>query len=70
MSMPSMPSPQNNAVAPSTDDPATTAAMREAEATRKKQIMNMQGRSSTIGTSALGDTSAVEGYKVSLLGGQ
>jgi hypothetical protein len=70
MSMPSMPSPTNNAVAPSTDDPATTAAMQEAEATRKKQVMNMQGRSSTIATSALGDQSAVEGYKVSLLGGQ
>jgi hypothetical protein len=70
MSMPSMPSPTNNAVAPSTDDPATTAAMQEAEATRKKQVMNMQGRSSTIATSALGDQSDVVGYKVSLLGGQ
>lgn len=69
MGMPSMPAVQQ-ATAPSQEDPEVTAEMQEAERVRKQQIQNMQGRTSTIGTSTLGDTGEVEGYKVSLLGGR
>ena len=70
MGMPSMPSVPAATPAPTQEDPAVAEEMRQAEATRKRQIMNMSGRTSTIGTSTLGDTGNVEGYKVSLLGGQ
>jgi hypothetical protein len=70
MGMPSMPSVPAATAAPTQEDPAVAEEMRQAEATRKRQIMNMSGRTSTIGTSTLGDTDNVEGYKVSLLGGQ
>ena len=69
MSMPSLPQVQTTAAAPSQSDADTAAAMEKSETERKQQIMNMQGRSSTIGTSAIGDTNPVQGYKVSLLGG-
>lgn len=68
--MPSMPSVGAATPAPSQEDPATAQAMADAENVRKRQIMNMQGRNSTIGTSQLGDTQQASGYKVSLLGGQ
>lgn len=70
MSMPKMPSVQNQATAPSQDDEQVSAEMQAAEQTRKAQIQNMRGRTSTIGTSTLGDTGEIEGFKVSLLGGR
>lgn len=70
MSMPKMPSVQKQATAPSQDDEQVAAEMQAAEQTRKAQIQNMRGRTSTIGTSTLGDTGEIEGFKVSLLGGK
>lgn len=73
MSMPKMPSVAQTPTAPtapSQDDEQVTEEMQAAEQTRKAQIQNMRGRTSTIGTSTLGDTGEVEGFKVSLLGGR
>lgn len=70
MSMPKMPSVVQTPTAPSQDDEQVTEEMQAAEQTRKAQIQNMRGRTSTIGTSTLGDTGEVEGFKVSLLGGR
>lgn len=70
MSMPKMPSIAQTPTAPSQDDEQVTEQMQAAEQTRKAQIQNMRGRTSTIGTSTLGDTGEVEGFKVSLLGGR
>lgn len=70
MSMPKMPAVQPQATAPNQEDPEVAAEMQAAEQTRKAQIQNMRGRTSTIGTSTLGDTGEVEGFKVSLLGGR
>ena len=70
MSTPKMPAPQQQTTAPSQEDPEVAAKMQEAEQTRKAQISNMRGRTSTIGTSTLGDTGEIEGFKVSLLGGR
>lgn len=70
MGAPKMPAVQQQAVAPNQEDPEVTAQMQEAEQTRKAQISNMRGRTSTIGTSTLGDTGEIEGFKVSLLGGR
>lgn len=70
MGAPKMPAVQQQAVAPTQEDPEVTAQMQEAEQTRKAQISNMRGRTSTIGTSTLGDTGEIEGFKVSLLGGR
>ena len=68
--MPKMPAATQQAAAPTQEDPEVAAKMQEAEQTRKAQISNMQGRTSTIGTSTLGDTGEIEGFKVSLLGGR
>lgn len=65
-----MPAPAATPAAPTQEDPEVTARMQEAEQTRKAQISNMRGRTSTIGTSTLGDTGEIEGFKVSLLGGR
>ena len=65
-----MPAPAPAPAAPTQEDPEVTAQMQEAEQTRKAQISNMRGRTSTIGTSTLGDTGEIEGFKVSLLGGR
>ena len=70
MSMPKMPSVPQAPAAPSQDDAQVTEQMQAAEQTRKAQIQNMRGRTSTIGTSTLGDTGEIEGFKVSLLGGR
>lgn len=70
MGAPKMPAIPQPAAAPTQEDPAVTAKMQEAEQTRKAQISNMRGRTSTIGTSTLGDTGEIEGFKVSLLGGR
>ena len=70
MSTPQMPTIPQPAAAPTQEDPEVTAKMQEAEQTRKAQISNMRGRTSTIGTSTLGDTGEIEGFKVSLLGGR
>ena len=70
MSMPKMPSVPKTAPAPSQDDARVAEQMQAAEQTRKAQIQNMRGRTSTIGTSTLGDTGEIEGFKVSLLGGR
>ncbi len=70
MGAPKMPAVQQQAAAPTQEDPEVTAQMQEAEQTRKAQISNMRGRTSTIGTSTLGDTGEIEGFKVSLLGGR
>lgn len=70
MGAPKMPAVQQQAVAPSQEDPEVTAKMQEAERVRKAQVQNMRGRTSTIGTSTLGDTGEIEGFKVSLLGGR
>lgn len=70
MGVPKMPAIQQQATAPNQEDPEVAAQMREAEQTRKAQISNMKGRTSTIGTSTLGDTGEIEGFKVSLLGGK
>ena len=70
MGVPKMPAIQQQATAPTQEDPEVTAQMQEAEQTRKAQISNMRGRTSTIGTSTLGDTGEIEGFKVSLLGGR
>lgn len=70
MGAPKMPRPAATPAAPNQEDPEVTAQMQEAEQTRKAQISNMRGRTSTIGTSALGDTGEIEGFKVSLLGGR
>ena len=70
MSAPKMPSVPKQATAPSQEDQEVAAQMKEAERIRKAQVQNMQGRTSTIGTSVLGDTGEIEGFKVSLLGGR
>lgn len=70
MGAPKMPTIPQQAPAPNQEDPAVAAQMQEAEQTRKAQISNMRGRTSTIGTSTLGDTGEIEGFKVSLLGGR
>lgn len=70
MGMPSMPAIQQPTAAPAQNDTQTAAEIEAAEKQRKRQIANMQGRMSTIGSSMLGDTGEVEGYKVSLLGGR
>lgn len=70
MGAPKMPKVQQQATAPSQEDPEVLAEMQEAERVRKAQVQNMQGRTSTIGTSTLGDTGEIEGFKVSLLGGR
>ena len=70
MGAPKMPAPAAPPAAPTQEDPEVTAQMQEAEKTRKAQISNMRGRTSTIGTSTLGDTGEIEGFKVSLLGGR
>lgn len=70
MGAPKMPAPAAAPAAPTQEDPEVTAQMQEAEQTRKAQISNMRGRTSTIGTSTLGDTGEIEGFKVSLLGGR
>ena len=70
MGVPKVPAIQQQATAPNQEDPEVTAKMQEAEQTRKAQISNMRGRTSTIGTSTLGDTGEIEGFKVSLLGGR
>lgn len=70
MGAPKMPAVQQQPAAPTQEDPEVTAKMQEAEQTRKAQISNMRGRTSTIGTSTLGDTGEIEGFKVSLLGGR
>lgn len=70
MGAPKMPAPAPAPVAPTQEDPEVAAQMQAAEQTRKAQISNMRGRTSTIGTSTLGDTGEIEGFKVSLLGGR
>lgn len=70
MGAPKIPAPAPTPAAPTQEDPEVTAQMQEAEQTRKAQISNMRGRTSTIGTSTLGDTGEIEGFKVSLLGGR
>lgn len=70
MGAPKMPAPAATPAVPTQEDPEVTAQMQEAEQTRKAQISNMRGRTSTIGTSTLGDTGEIEGFKVSLLGGR
>lgn len=70
MSMPKMPAVPQAPAAPSQDDAQVAEQMQAAEQTRKAQIQNMRGRTSTIGTSTLGDTGEIEGFKVSLLGGR
>ena len=70
MAAPKMPAPAAAPAAPNQEDPEVAAKMQEAEETRKAQISNMRGRTSTIGTSTLGDTGEIEGFKVSLLGGR
>lgn len=70
MSTPKIPAPAATPAAPTQEDPEVAAQMQEAEQTRKAQISNMQGRTSTIRTSALGDTGEIEGFQVSLLGGR
>lgn len=70
MGAPKIPAAQPAPAAPTQEDPEVTAQMQEAEQTRKAQISNMRGRTSTIGTSTLGDTGEIEGFKVSLLGGR
>ena len=70
MGAPKIPAAQPTPAAPNQEDPEVTAQMQEAEQTRKAQISNMRGRTSTIGTSTLGDTGEIEGFKVSLLGGR
>lgn len=70
MGAPKMPAIPQQATAPTQEDPEVAAKMQEAEQTRKAQISNMRGRTSTIGTSTLGDTGEIEGFKVSLLGGR
>ena len=70
MGAPKMPAVPQPAAAPTQEDPEVAAKMQEAEQTRKAQISNMRGRTSTIGTSTLGDTGEIEGFKVSLLGGR
>lgn len=70
MGAPKIPAAQSTPAAPTQEDPEVTARMQEAEQTRKAQISNMRGRISTIGTSTLGDTGEIEGFKVSLLGGR
>ena len=70
MGAPKIPAVQQQVAAPTQEDPEVTAEMQEAEHTRKAQISNMRGRTSTIGTSTLGDTGEIEGFKVSLLGGR
>lgn len=70
MGAPKMPKVQQQVAAPTQEDPEVTEQMQEAEQTRKAQISNMRGRTSTIGTSTLGDTEEIEGFKVSLLGGR
>lgn len=70
MGAPKIPAVQQQVAAPTQEDPEVTAEMQEAEQTRKAQISNMRGRTSTIGTSTLGDTGEIEGFKVSLLGGR
>lgn len=70
MGAPKIPSTPQQAVAPNQEDPEVAAKMQEAEQVRKAQISNMQGRTSTIGTSMLGDTGEIQGFKVSLLGGR
>ena len=70
MGAPKMPKVQQQVAAPTQEDPEVTEQMQEAEQTRKAQISNMRGRTSTIGTSTLGDTGEIEGFKVSLLGGR
>ena len=61
---------QQQTTAPSQEDPEVAAKMEEAEQTRKAQIQNMRGRTSTVATSMLGDTGEIQGFKVSLLGGR
>ena len=70
MGAPKIPAVQPQAGAPVQEDPEVAAKMRESELARKAQISNMRGRTSTIGTSTLGDTGEVQGFKVSLLGGR
>ena len=70
MSTPKMPAPQQQTTAPSQEDPEVAAKMEEAEQTRKAQVQNMRGRTSTVATSMLGDTEEIQGFKVSLLGGR
>ena len=70
MGAPKMPAIQQPAPAPTQEDPEVAAQMQEAARVRKAQISNMRGRTSTIGTSTLGDTGEIEGFKVSLLGGR
>ena len=70
MSSPKIPTPAPAPAAPTQEDPEVAAQMQAAEQTRKAQISNMQGRASTIGTSTLGDTGEITGFKVSLLGGK
>ena len=70
MGAPKIPAAQPAPAAPTQEDPEVTAQMQEAEQTRKAQISNMRGRTSTIGTSTLGDTGEIEGFKVSVLGGR
>ena len=70
MAAPKIPSAAATPAAPNQEDPEVAAKMEEAERVRKAQISNMRGRTSTIGTSTLGDTGEVEGFKVSLLGGR
>lgn len=70
MGAPKMPAVQQQATAPNQEDPEVAAEMQEAERVRKAQVQNMRGRTATIGTSTLGDTGEIEGFKVSLLGGR
>lgn len=70
MSSPKIPAPAPTPVAPQQEDPEVAAQVQEAEQIRKAQVSNMQGRTSTIKTSPLGDTGEIEGFKVSLLGGR
>ena len=70
MGAPKIPTPAATPAAPNQEDPEVAAKMQEAEQTRKAQISNMRGRTSTIGTSTLGDTGEIEGFKVTLLGGK
>lgn len=59
------------APAPSYDDPSAQAKLEAAQKKQQKAVQQMQGRSSTILTSALGDTSGTSsiGTKKTLLGG-
>lgn len=70
MGAPKIPAVQQQVEAPVQEDPEVAAKMQESELARKAQISNMRGRTSTIGTSTLGDTGEVQGFKVSLLGGR